>query len=249
VISTINDDPHIDICLTQGANQSTATPVSRIKNTEGKRTLGVCLAPDGSDKTEHAFHLKDATKLCSCLLNAPLNKESTQIRFMGSMILQKFGYPLGATCFKQEECLEIQQKFPPTILSKMGINESTPTNICSGPAMFAGMKVPELWTIQGSTKNKLMIDHLCKTDVIGDTIVVSLDCLQLQAGTSWQVLSHEGSLVRTYVNRCWASHLWEFNNRYNLTIYCEDKPWLLPQQEHDQFIMEALTGLPEATKK
>jgi hypothetical protein len=32
-----------------------------------------------------------------------------------------------------------------------------------------------------------MIDHLCKPDVIGDTIVVSLDCLQLQAGTSWQV--------------------------------------------------------------
>jgi hypothetical protein len=158
VISTINNDPHIDIHLTQGANQSTATPVSRIKNMEGKRTLGVRLAPDGSDKTEHAFHLKDATKLHSCLLNAPLNKESTQIGFMGSMILQKFGYPLGATCFKQEECLEIQQKFPPTILSKMGINESTPTNIRSGPAMFAGMKVPELWTIQGSTKNKLMIN-------------------------------------------------------------------------------------------
>jgi hypothetical protein len=115
--------------------------------------------------------------------------------------------------------------------------------------MFAGMKVAELWTIQGSTKHKLMIGHLRKTDVISDTIVVGLDCLQLQAGTSWQVLSHEGSLVRTYVNRCWASHLWEFNNRYNLTIYCEDKPWLLPQQEHDQFIMEALTGLPEATKK
>jgi hypothetical protein len=106
VISTINDDPEIDIHLTQGANWSTATPVQRIKNTEGKRTLGVCLAPDGSDKTEHAFHLKDASKLQSCLLNAPLNKESTRIRFM-SMILQKFGYPLGATCFNKEECLQI----------------------------------------------------------------------------------------------------------------------------------------------
>jgi hypothetical protein len=107
VISTINDDPDIVIHITQGVDRSTATPVPRIKNTEGKRTLGVPLAPDGSDKTEHAFCLKDATNLCSCLLNAPLNKESTQIRFM-SMILQKFGYPLGATCFKEEECFEIQ---------------------------------------------------------------------------------------------------------------------------------------------
>ncbi len=131
----------------------------------------------------------------------------------------------------------------------MGINWSTPTNIHSGPAMFAGMEVPELWTIQGSTKNKLMIGHLHKTDVIRDTIVVSLDCLQLQAGTSWQVLSCKGSLVRTYVNWCWASHMWEFNDCYNLTIHCEDKPWLLPQQEHDQFIMEALTDIAEAMKK
>jgi hypothetical protein len=115
--------------------------------------------------------------------------------------------------------------------------------------MFASMGVPELWTIQGSTKNKLMISHLCKTDVVGDTIAVGLECLQLQAGTSWGVLSREGTLVRTYVDRCWASHLWEFNDRYDLTIHHEDKPWLLPQREHDQFIMEALAALPEATKK
>jgi hypothetical protein len=100
------------------------------------------------------------------------------------MILQKFGYPLGATCFKEEECLEIQCKFLPTVLSKMGINRSTPTTVHSGPAMFAGMEVPELWTIQGSTENKLMISHLRKTDVVGDTIAVGLECLQLQAGTS-----------------------------------------------------------------
>jgi hypothetical protein len=115
--------------------------------------------------------------------------------------------------------------------------------------MFAGMGVPELWTIQGSTKNKLMIGHLRKTDVVSDTIAVGLECLQLQAGTSWRVLSHEGTLVQTYVDRCWASHLWEFNDHYDLTIHHEDKPWLLPQREHDQFIMEALAALSEATKK
>ncbi len=54
---------------------------------------------------------------------------------------------------------------------------------------------------------------------------------------------------RTYVDHCWASHLWEFNDRYDLNIHREDKPWLLPQRKHDQFIMEALAALPEATKK
>jgi hypothetical protein len=47
----------------------------------------------------------------------------------------------------------------------------------------------------------------------------------------------------------WTSHLWEFNNRYGLTVHQEDKPWFLPQQENDLFIMEALTNLPAATTK
>jgi hypothetical protein len=47
------------------------------------------------------------------------------------------------------------------------------------------MAVPELWPIQGSTKNKFLIGHLRKSDLVGDNLNVELDCLQLQAGTSW----------------------------------------------------------------
>jgi hypothetical protein len=84
---------------------------------------------------------------------------------------------------------------------------------------------------------------------VGDNLQVELDCLQLQAGVSWDVLSREGTLIRPYVDKCWTSHLWEFNNHYGLTVHREDKPWFLPQRENDLFIMEALTNLPAATTK
>jgi hypothetical protein len=100
------------------------------------------------------------------------------------MILQKFSYPLGATCFSEKQCGSIQAKLFPTILSKMGINRSTPKEVRSGPALYGGMSVPEFWPIQGSTKNKLLIGHLQKSDLVGNNISVELDCLQLQAGTS-----------------------------------------------------------------
>jgi hypothetical protein len=135
------------------------------------------------------------------------------------MILQKFKYPPGAMCFTEKECASIQSKFLPTVLSKMGINHSTPTEVRSGPMFYEGMDVPELWTIQGSSKNKLMIGHLQKSDVIGDNLQVELECLQLQAGTSWNVLSQNGALVRSYVDHCWVTHLWEFNDHYQLTIH------------------------------
>jgi hypothetical protein len=76
------------------------------------------------------------------------------------MILQKFGYPLGARCFTEKEWNSIQAKYMPMVLSKMGINRSTPTKVCSGQALYAGMSISELWPLQGSTKNKLLIGHL-----------------------------------------------------------------------------------------
>jgi hypothetical protein len=137
----------------------------------------------------------------------------------------------------------------PTVLSKMGINRSTPTEVQSGPSLYAGMSVSELWPIQGTSKNKLLIGHLQKTDVVSDNLWVELDCLQMQAGVSWDMLSWEGTLICKYINKCWVLHLWEFNDWYGLTLRRENKAWLWPQCEHDQFIMEALTDLPESTSK
>jgi hypothetical protein len=130
----------------------------------------------------------------------------------------------------------------------MGINHSTPTEVCSGPLYFASMEVLALWTMQGFSKDKLMFGHLWKSDIVGDNLQVKLDCLQLQTGTSWNVLSHNGALFHSYVDHCWATNLWEFNDCYDLTIHHEDCPWLLPQCNDDQFIMEALTNLPKVTK-
>jgi hypothetical protein len=71
------------------------------------------------------------------------------------------------------------------------------------------MSISELWPLQGSTKNKLLIGHLWKSDIVGTNLQVELDCLQLQAGVSWDVLSREGTMIQKYVEKCWTSHLWE----------------------------------------
>jgi hypothetical protein len=241
------DDPDITIKLTQGDDHMTAIPIKHVETTEGKRTLGFRLTPDGNDTTEYQYCLQEAIKLRPRLLRAPLGHESTRLAFH-TMILQKFSYPLGATCFSKKQCNSIQAKLFPTILSKMGINRSMPTSVRSGPTLYGGMAVPELWPIQGSTTNKLLVGHLRKSDLVGNNLNVELDCLQLQAGISWRVLSREGTLVRSYTDNCWVSHLWEFNDTYGLTLQQEDNAWMIPQREHDQFLMEALSALPQTTK-
>ncbi len=124
-MQTVSDNPDIEIYLMQGNAQNHTTPITQVEATTRKHTLGVHLAPIGSDKTEYEFCLMEATKLRPCLLWAPLNWESTWKGFT-TMILQKFSSPLGATCFTEKECNNIQANFLPTVLSKMGINKSMP---------------------------------------------------------------------------------------------------------------------------
>jgi hypothetical protein len=185
VMWTVSDDPDIAINMTQGNDRTQTMPITWVKVTTGKWTLGVQLAPSGDDKTEYQYQLNEATKLWTKLLRAPLNEESTQQGFT-TMILQKFGYPLGAMCFSEKECNSIQAKYMPTVLSKMGINWSTPTEVCLGLSLYAGMAVSKLWPIQGFSKNKLLIGHLQKSDIVGNNLQVKLDWLQPIAG--WSVM-------------------------------------------------------------
>jgi hypothetical protein len=48
---TVSDDPDIAIHLTQGNTRDRTKSINRVEVTTGKHTLGVRLAPNGSDKT------------------------------------------------------------------------------------------------------------------------------------------------------------------------------------------------------
>jgi hypothetical protein len=128
VMRTVSEDPDIAINMTQGNDRTCTMPITRVEATTGHLTLVVRLAPSGDDKTEYQYRLQEAIKLRPRLLRALLNQESTRIGFT-TMILQKFSYPLGATCFTKKECNSIQAKYMPRVLSKMGINRLTPTEV------------------------------------------------------------------------------------------------------------------------
>ena len=58
----ISDDPDPTIEMTSGTNHDNPRPVTHVEVTEGKRTLGLCLAPIGDDKTEYQYCIDEAMK-------------------------------------------------------------------------------------------------------------------------------------------------------------------------------------------
>jgi len=83
---------------------------------------------------------------------------------------------------------------------------------------LGGMNIFHLETEQAVEHTKLVVAHICKSDKIGQMLHTSIEHLQLQAGTSWPVLSKPGHAVRKYVDQCYVSQTWEFLNSINSHI-------------------------------
>jgi len=70
---------------------------------------------------------------------ALVNREETRICY-NAITHPQTKYPLPTN---------IQGRFHPMSLSKMGINRNMPKVVVSGPTTYGGLDIRELWTIQG----------------------------------------------------------------------------------------------------
>jgi hypothetical protein len=96
----------------------------------------------------------------------------------------KYPLLLGATSFTKKLCAKIQAQYLPTFLSKMGINRTTATAVRHGPASLGGMNFIHLETEEAVEHTKLVVSRLRKEDAVRPMLQMSIDQLQLQAGTS-----------------------------------------------------------------
>jgi hypothetical protein len=112
------------------------------------------------------------------------------------------------------------------------------------PTSLGGMNVIHLETEQAVGHTKLMVSHLRKEDEVGRMLQTSIDQLQIQAGTSWAVLSRHGNKARMYVDPCYAYHPWAILDRIGSHIRLEPTTWTRPQRVGDRFIMDDVAILP-----
>jgi hypothetical protein len=244
VMETISDNPDLKITITQQGDPP--HDIERVEISEGQQTLGARLCPLGTDEDEYKYRHKEGTKLRQRMMKAPPNQESTAIGFR-SIARPKIEATLPITCFDDKQCDAIQNTYLMTFLSKMGINQKTTRAMRSGPAIYSGMETPEMRYTQGARANKLLISHLRKDDTVGQCISDSLDVLQIHTGTSWPVLSQDGTQVRRYVtgtDKTWTTNIWKFNDEHEYTLRHSATTWLLHQREQDSFIMEEIVTLP-----
>jgi hypothetical protein len=125
------------------------TSLEQVDISEGRRTLGVRLAPDGNNREEFKYLKTQADQWADKIRSGMIPKGFTWQAFT-STILAKLAYAIPAATLTQEECQQITTKLVVATLTKAGINQHLPRDLVFGHESRQGLGFPDLYVWQGA---------------------------------------------------------------------------------------------------
>jgi hypothetical protein len=232
--ATNTDSPAI---LTMANADGTRTLLEQVDVNEGRRTLGVRLAPDGNNKAEFEYLKGQCDQWANRIRSGTLPQSYTW-QALSTTIVSKLSYALPATTFKKKECEDITRKLISATLSRSGINQHLPRDLVFGSKSRQGLGYPELYTWQGSRGiSRFISGGNSRNNITGFLMLASLQTMITETGflnPFNQMYARMGGLT----SPCYLSSVWEFASTYNISITV---PELLAKPRlHDDPIMETV---------
>ena len=205
----------------------------------GHRYLGIRLAPDGNSDDEFTFRLHESEQFNSYLLKAHLTPAEAEI-FHNQIWLPKINYALAHTTFTEKQCNTIQSQYLPTYLNKLGYNQHYPRSIVFGEFSKGGLDITPLYTAQTITQIETLITSFRHKTQFSSLVNISLQLLQLEAGSNAPVLSYNpGDL--SFLTPTWLTSIWRACISHNINIHIPNITIQDKQRENDTHIMDSLT--------
>jgi hypothetical protein len=159
---------------------------------EGRRTLGVRLAPDGNNQTEFQYLREQCNEWADRIRRGMLPKKYTWQAFT-TTILAKLAYALPATTFSMKECEGITRRLIFTTLSKAGVNAHMPRDLVYGSIERQGLGYPELYVWQGAAAvSRLVSFGTGNLSIPRELLQISYKLLCLETGLSkpFETITH-----------------------------------------------------------
>jgi hypothetical protein len=205
--------------------------------TDGPRTLGVRLSPDGSSDSQlKVLHAKVAT-------------------FASALSRARYTYAQAATCHDSyyvpmmryvlptlavdEECLEqVQRPVIGPFLNHLGYNRNMPRAVVFGPKHHGGIGLYDMRTEMGVETITMLQESLYRMDSVGEMIVISLKHSQLEGGIPSPLLEDTQTFL-PYLTPTWVLSIRQFLYMHQIQIKVTSLLPLSLTASNDEFIMEA----------
>jgi len=191
--------------------------IPRLTTSEARRTLGVCLAPDGNWDTEVEYLVSIAADWKVRMAAARLTHENATFS-LRNVVLRKLCYPLTTTTFTKHQCHQIMTPILQQGLPKAGVVRTFPRALVHGPVDYSGLDIPNLFTEQ-------MIAHVTtilhygpdKQDPTGFLLHSTGKAMRLEVGYNGKLLAAP-LILADNVTQSWIKHVWISTQEAGVTI-------------------------------
>ena len=211
--------------------------LQQLDSTTGKETLGVILAPDGSN-TAAIEHLLNKTKEWKALIKAGHLKKDLAWQAAGTTIMKTIQYPLPALTLSPKDCTKITQPIKQVALPKTSISKNYPLDVLFGPTEEGGLGMEHLYTLQGAMHIEKFQCYLGTDSITGIFLQTSLEAAQLEIGIGRSIFLLPYEEFGYLLTDCWIKHLWKYSNQTNIQILDFHTKFPSLQRENDLFLME-----------
>jgi len=236
VLTTINESsPTRDLILTSGESKLPTT-ITRREFSEPHKTLGVWMCPNGDETAQINYLRSEANKTASLIATSKLTKTESLLAYK-TFWIPSVTYSLGTTTMTKAELRSIQSQATSSFLQKMGFNKHYPRAVSFGPECMGGLGLKDLYVEQGVSAIMLLMGHLYYNTEPGKMIRIALDNLQMEAGTSDNLL-YDPTPSLPYISHSWLTTIRDFLREHQLQLQI-DNPWNFKRSRiNDLFLMD-----------
>jgi hypothetical protein len=145
------------------------------------KTLGFYKAIDGNEKDQIIYLKTKSKKFGRSLHNANMSRKQAIMAYNMNNI-PSMKYRLPACSLKLNTIESIQNSTIDKFLPYMGYDHGSPRALIHGPREMGGVGISHLYTEMMGMKLETIISHICANTVLGKSIQININNLQLCSG-------------------------------------------------------------------
>lgn len=235
------EKPRPDDNLTVRNSDGSREPLTQLKPSEARRTLGVYQAVDGSEK-EQTKRLKAKAKQWSRAIARSSLSRNNAVVGMQTSLYPSITFGLMATTMTKEQCADIFKPIRQGALPHTGYMKTMPGTVVHGPLKYGGMGVKDLYTLQGITHIKALLDEAGTDSPTGNLIKQVIEGHIVEIGRKGNILTLSYKHMQTEMTYSWIQDTLRFADEHKLTLQ-GSIPSLRTWREHDTLMMEDIHQL------
>lgn len=193
-------------------------PISRLRTSDGRKSLGLFTCPSGSMTTQKKDILRKCNTWLERVKNTHLPKTTVWTSFWYHL-WPSLRWGLGTFQFRQHDLVQLLRNIYFQLLPYLGFNRHITLPWRTLPVSFYGIGLPDLSCEQTAFQINACLRHLGSETPLGSLMRTSLEQIILEVGIGNNLFNESFKVFGCLATPCWFTSLWEGMNIHGATLF------------------------------